>query len=982
MGNDEDASLGDQNTFSGSRRPQDESSQSLGDEHTFSGGVQNDPKSLGDEATFGGAAGNDEPFDDDMEVIDLSARYTVEGTLGKGGMGQVLLATDTRLERKVAIKRILGDAVKSRTAVSRFLTEAKSIATLNHPNIVQVYDYGRAADGPFLIMEYVEGSNLLEKCREGALPLEVAVELTCQLCDALRLVHERGIVHRDIKPANILMTTDGIPKLTDFGLARREASNFGQTRTGTVIGTLDFMSPEQRKDAALTDARSDLWSLAATLYQLLTGELPRVIDLDAVPRQLRRTLATALKSQKEKRYQSAAEFRDALQASLKDSGPEPMRDVDLGAGECARCHTRNESSRKFCRECAGPLRVSCLSCENDIPVWEKVCGECGGKQLELVAARRAEMEAQREDAESLRAEYRYDEALEIAQQLADEPDPRLQHLSEWSRSIIESTASEKQSQQNHAASQFAESLRHQTAYDYTSAVHALEAIPEIFRTSEMSELLQRVDSDERESQELLKTIDARVQRDDLDGLLEQVTRAVELRGDRKDLQKLKTQLADRQAKLIRRRNEVFAEAGKLLQRGEAEEALAIIGNVEKVELRSTDLNEIVQAEDSLAAMLTEAKEYGVVEPEDVLSLLAAADHYLSLNPGHEKISCLRRSLIGKIRKAPDRYGEIPLWLALTLSAGVLAEIPRVKTKSLTLKGHTRNVTSVAFSPDGRRIISGSAAESPNISGEIKVWDAESGQETLTLNGHTERVRSVVFSPDGRRIVSGSFDKTLKVWDAESGAETLTLKGHPGSVTSVAFSPDGRRIISGSAAQFPNISSEIRVWDAADGSELLTLAGNIDDVTSVAFSPDGGRIIGGSGDRTIKEWDAKTGQDALTLKGHTGTVTSVAFSPDGRRIISGSADCTVKVWDANTGQDRLTLIGHTGNVTSVAFSPNGGWIISGSGDRTIKVWHAKTGQEALTLKGHTGTVTSVAFSPDGRRIVSGSADLKLKVWGTR
>ena len=93
-----------------------------------------------------------------------------------------------------------------------------------------------------------------------------------------------------------------------------------------------------------------------------------MIDLDAVPRQLRRTLATALKSQKEKRYQSAAEFRDALQASLKDSGPEPMRDVDLGAGECARCHTRNESSRKFCRECAGPLRVSCLSCENDIPV--------------------------------------------------------------------------------------------------------------------------------------------------------------------------------------------------------------------------------------------------------------------------------------------------------------------------------------------------------------------------------------------------------------------------------------------------------------------------------------------------------------------------------------------------------------------------------------------------------------------------------------
>ncbi|HIK95418.1 MAG TPA: hypothetical protein EYG03_26025, partial [Planctomycetes bacterium] len=148
---EDDKSLSDQPTFSGGRQPQDEGPQSLGDEHTFSGGVQNDPQSLGDEATFGDAGGDDEPFDDGMEVVDLAARYTTEGVLGKGGMGEVLLATDTRLERKVAIKRMLGDGAKSRTAVSRFMTEAKSIAALNHPNIVQIYDYGRAADGPFLI---------------------------------------------------------------------------------------------------------------------------------------------------------------------------------------------------------------------------------------------------------------------------------------------------------------------------------------------------------------------------------------------------------------------------------------------------------------------------------------------------------------------------------------------------------------------------------------------------------------------------------------------------------------------------------------------------------------------------------------------------------------------------------------------------------------------------------------------------------------
>jgi serine/threonine protein kinase len=239
---DPDASLSDQHTFQGQAKPK------LDDLDT---------RSLGDQATFAGASGNDDFLDDDMEVVDLETRYKIEKTLGKGGMGEVLLATDMRLDRKVAIKRILGDSARSKTAVNRFLTEAKSIAALNHPNVVQIYDYGRAKDGPFLIMEYVETS-LLDRCRDGALPLEQATDLACQLCDGLARAHDAGIIHRDIKPANILLTRDGIAKLTDFGLARAETADAAITMTGAVLGTLDFMPPEQRRDAALTDARSDL----------------------------------------------------------------------------------------------------------------------------------------------------------------------------------------------------------------------------------------------------------------------------------------------------------------------------------------------------------------------------------------------------------------------------------------------------------------------------------------------------------------------------------------------------------------------------------------------------------------------------------------------------------------------------------------------------------------------------------------------------
>ena len=368
--------------------------QSLGDQNTFDGGEQDsnrEPQSLGDEATFGGNAGYvDDAFDDDMEIVDLAARYTTERTLGKGGMGEVLLATDTRLNRKVAIKRILGNAARSKTAVNRFMTEAQSIAALNHPNIVQIYDYGRATDGPFLIMEFVEGSSLLDKCREGAVPLEEAIDLTCQLCDGLAKAHAANIVHRDIKPANVLLTEDGVPKLTDFGLARDETASANMTMAGAVLGTLSYMPPEQIKDAALADERSDLWSLAATLYQMVTGKSPRIIRLSRVPKLLRPVLAKALEESKDNRYQTATVLRDALQGCLKTTQVVEPDSLDLSSGECPKCHARNDVNRKFCNGCGGSLRITCLSCDCKIPAWERFCGECGGNQADLLKKQRDE----------------------------------------------------------------------------------------------------------------------------------------------------------------------------------------------------------------------------------------------------------------------------------------------------------------------------------------------------------------------------------------------------------------------------------------------------------------------------------------------------------------------------------------------------------------------------------------------------------------
>ncbi|MFM7184128.1 MAG: serine/threonine-protein kinase, partial [Planctomycetota bacterium] len=654
----------------------DDQDRSLGGEATFAGRAKR-PRadaSLGDERTLGGgdAAGIDTVFDD-IEVVDLAARYKTEGTLGRGGMGEVLLALDTRLDRKVAIKRILGEAARSKTAVSRFLTEAKAIAALNHPNVVQIYDYGRAADGPFLIMEYVDGSSLLDRCRDGALPLEQAVDLACQLCDGLAKAHDLGIVHRDIKPANVLLTKDGLPKLTDFGLAKAEATDHQMTMTGAVLGTPDFMPPEQRKDAALVDHRSDLWSLAATIYQMVTGRSPKIIRFDLLPGELTKVLGKALEESKDDRYQTARELRDALKGSLRDGATAVE---ELVQGQCPACGVKNESSRRFCRGCGESLEAACLACTKPTPLWEEICGSCGAKQTPLADERRQAMAAKQAEAEGLLGDCEFDEAVGIATALRDEPHPKLRFLSGWAESFLGQIETSRTEQTREAVAAIDEAGKHEAAYDYLSARVALESIPAALQavilpgTEEpAAALLERVKQKQAKALRLEGLIKERLAAKQLDELLPEVERFLALRPDRKDVAKIREQLLDRRTRQEAARDEAVAAAKASLAAHDYERAHAALATIAAAAVTP----EVTQLRERIEGLLLQVRTLSQQIKERVGGktldgLLPVVEEYLRLKPDEADAVSLRVSLQQREEKFAAEIA-VRLEQARTLAAG-------------------------------------------------------------------------------------------------------------------------------------------------------------------------------------------------------------------------------------------------------------------------------------------------------------------------
>jgi len=855
----------------------------------------------------------DSPAQSAIGTVRYFGDYELLEEIARGGMGTVFKARQTSLNRLVAIKVISAGTLATEESVKRFKAEAESAASLSHPNIVPIFEIGRHKGQHYFSMALIEGPTLRATlAREKSRRLESlpgAAKLVATIARAVHYAHQRGVLHRDLKPANILIDAKDQPHLTDFGLAKLIEKESTLTHTNTVMGTPAYMSPEQaRGETKDVTTAADVYGLGAVLYETLTGSPP------------------------------------------------------FGGG------TSMETIRQVLDQ--EPRRPSLLNPEIDRDL-ETICLKC----LEKEPGRRyGSAEALAEDLEHwLRSEP-----------ITARPISNFERAKKWVRRrpaiaalgvlslvsllalAIGSTIAAWRINRAHHMARARELQARRAAYG--GNMNLAQQAWEQNNMARVRQLLHETAAyPDRDFEWYYWQRQTRLDLKTLRGHLDRI-RAVAISPDGN---RILTGSLDMTAKvweantgrelltLAGHKSFVWAVAfspnGRFMVTGSWDQT-AKIWDADNGRL----LHTLKGHKGGVRAVAVSPDGQRIVTGIDngkAKVWLAATGQELFTFEGHGRIPV--------ISAAFSPYGHRVVTGCWRQTAKLWdADSGR---ELLTLVGHEDGVWSVAFSPDGQRIVA-------DYGQKARVWDAASGQVVLTIDGHpgSAGVNAVAFSPDGQWIVTGSLDRTAKVWDANTGVELNTLRGHSLGIFAVAVSSNGQRIVTGSW------DHTAKVWDATSVREVVTLSGHEDRVWSVAFSPDARWILSGSRDRTVRLWDAASGQQVRTFQNHGAWIRSVAFSPDGRRIVTGGDDRTVKVSDLASGRELHTL-GANGRVWSVAFSPDGQRIVVGSDDRLAKLWDAGSGRESLTLKGHLGGVRFVAFSPDGRRIVTASEDQTAKVW---
>lgn len=900
-------------------------------------------------------------------------RYTVLRSHSRGGLGEVFVARDEQLKRPVALKEIQARHASDLAARSRFLLEAEVTGGLEHPGIVPVYGLGCHADGrPFYSMRFIEGISFKEAIekyhratgprREREFELRRLLRRFLDVCNAMEYAHSRGILHRDLKPANVMLGRFGETLVVDWGLAKR----IGQTDTavaatepgeqpsvsgssletlpGSVVGTPAYMSPEQAAgQSGELGPASDIYSLGAMLYHLLANRPPFVEDQVStllarvregrfppihqvarrVPRPLAAIAAKAMAREPNDRYTSCAALAEDIEAWLADEPVGALRDPLIQKlGRWIRRHRAATAA-------VGALLVTAVLGLGISNVWVR-----------------------REEERTRRAKDQAEQNLAMADEAKKE-------------AIAARQAAEERE---------AEAKRNQY-------LARLGVAQQAWRSGNVSQVLDLLD----EMRPAPGEEDPRGF--EYDWLLGSCYRnSATLRGHQAAVTDIQFS-ADGQ-RLFSTSHDTTVRSWNLASHstwvvkqgwGEIYDCLSL----------SPDGKLLLVAEGTRLRLveIETRREQGVIEA----------------HTGAVTAVAFSRDGTQFVTASADR--TVKLWKLGVFSVGQRARENR-------LWNVEDEAFAVAFAPDGKSFAAGFGARLALGPGAVRIWELDTGKPRGPLVGHQGAVYSLAYSPDGKRLATGSSDKSWRIWDLATSRTVVKNDAHLISVNSVAFSPDGKLLATGSA------DHTVAVWDAETGKRVKLFKAHTNAVSRVRFAPDGRQVASASGDGTIKLWDLAEQLEFAILDpprqgvrgilsvlgigeislGKSSLVASIEVARDESLLAAASWDLPgpgrVDLWNLERRTRHRTIPGRPGSgVICCALSPDGRWLVVGEGGalpfaklpetkRTVRRFDTATGKLLDEWESLTGNVGAVAIAPDGGSVAVGEQGRTTTLWDVK
>jgi WD40 repeat protein len=956
--------------------------------------------------------------------------------IARGGMGIVYRARQVNLDRIVAVKMILGGLIADKQFVQRFRAEAGAAAVLQHPNIVAVHDVGVEHGQHYFSMDLVEGQNLAQLVGQRPLAPTIAARYVKLIAQAIQYAHEQGILHRDLKPSNVLIDANDQPRITDFGLAKRLDSESSLSMTGQVLGSPNFIPPEQASATRGKVGRAnDVYGLGGILYFLLTARAPfqgdsveivvtQVLTTEpisprllnpAVPRDLETICLKCLEKEPARRYPTAQAVADELGRILND---EPIRARPVG---------RTEKVWRWCRRKPG---IASLAAGLMLAVAVGFVGVLW--QLRRVQQEQAIVRRNLYTADMKLAHQAWEEGNLLRAQSflrAHNPETGREDLRGFEWRYLWGLCQDE-SRFTFANMNFERDIDAANGPGLALAADARGIVVARGNT------IVWLDSDRRQEVRVMaagsKPIRAMASSLSQPGLLSYLNdRLHAISADGVQLLGGGKPAPDSSAIALSPDGTFLASVGRF----KTTITLFDVKNGEQIAEEAPFNGQVLNV-----AFSPDGKYLACATGDDLQVFIFEV-------PSLKQIKTLQGHTAFVFGLAFDPRGHR---LATTGNDShiIVWSFPDGR-EIARLSGHRGPVRDLAFAPDGRLLASAGTDHT------VRLWDPDSPGTHTILHGHRDAVRSAIFSRDGTLLYTGSSDGELKAWrpPSEQSADVLrhrdwlhglafspdgrllavadfggqiaalwdvakrtkiepSLGQHSSAVLDVAFSHDGRFAATAGgngvnvwrlpaktkAHTLPTSAFEARLsfhptdpilavavasldfWDASSGQKLKLLATPpTTGVHCAEFSADGGSIAVGMDDGSVLIGDLNTGRIHPALFKHTGPVRSVVFSHDSTILASGGKEGNVILYDVRRRRFIKSVAAHTLEVLGLAFAPDDKTLVSTSYDGTIKLWSVANGQLALTLIHDGGPVTGVDFSADGKLMATSGADGTVRLW---